>query len=52
MKKLLFLLFGLISIESFAKSFIPNTPTLDLKSYILIEPNTNTVIASFNQDAS
>ena len=51
MKKLLFLLFALISIESFAQSFIPNTPTLDLKSYILIEPNTNTVIASFNEDA-
>ena len=51
MKKLLILLFGLISIESFAQSFIPNTPTLDLKSYILIEPNTNTVIASFNEDA-
>jgi len=51
MKKLLFLLFGLISIESYAQSFIPNTPTLDLKSYILIEPNTNTVIASFNEDA-
>ena len=51
MKKLLFLLFGLISIQSFTQSFIPNTPTLDLKSYILIEPNTNTVIASFNEDA-
>ena len=51
MKKLLFLLFSLISIESFTQSFIPNTPTLDLKSYILIEPNTNTVIASFNEDA-
>ena len=51
MKKLLFILFGFISIESFAQSFIPNTPTLDLKSYILIEPNTNTVIASFNEDA-
>ena len=51
MKKLLFLLFGLISIEPFAQSFIPNTPTLDLKSYILLEPNTNTVIASFNEDA-
>ena len=51
MKKLLFLLFGLVSLESFTQSFIPNTPTLDLKSYILIEPNTNTVIASFNEDA-
>ena len=26
------------------QSFIPNPPDLDLKSYILIEPNTNTVI--------
>ena len=51
MKKLLLLLFGFISIESLTQSFIPNTPTLDLKSYILIEPNTNTVIASFNEDA-
>ena len=51
MKKLLFFLFGLVSLESFTQSFIPNTPTLDLKSYILIEPNTNTVIASFNEDA-
>ena len=47
----LFLLFGLISLESMTQSFIPNTPTLNLKSYILLEPNTNTVIASFNEDA-
>tara|TARA_A100001388_G_scaffold48584_1_gene32272 strand:- start:2364 stop:3515 length:1152 start_codon:yes stop_codon:yes gene_type:complete len=51
MKKTLFLLFGLISLESMTQSFIPNTPTLNLKSYILLEPNTNTVIASFNEDA-
>ena len=51
MKKILFLLLGLISLESFTQSSIPNTPTLDLKSYILIEPNTNTIIASFNEDA-
>tara|TARA_B100000963_G_scaffold158783_1_gene138199 strand:- start:2232 stop:3383 length:1152 start_codon:yes stop_codon:yes gene_type:complete len=51
MKKILFLLFGLISLESITQSLIPNTPILDLKSYILIEPNTNTVIASFNEDA-
>ena len=51
MKKFLFFLFGLVSLESFTQSFIPNIPTLDLKSYILIEPNTNTVIASFNEDA-
>ena len=51
MKKTLFLLFGLISLESMTQSFIPNTPPLNLKSYILLEPNTNTVIASFNEDA-
>ncbi len=51
MKKTLFILFGLISLESVTQSFIPNTPTLNLKSYILLEPNTNTVIASFNEDA-
>ena len=51
MKKTLFLLFGLISLESMTQSFIPNTPILNLKSYILLEPNTNTVIASFNEDA-
>ena len=51
MKKTLFLLLGLISLESMTQSFIPNTPTLNLKSYILLEPNTDTVIASFNEDA-
>ena len=34
-----------------AQSFVPNPPELDLKSYILIEPNTNTVIAEFNSDS-
>ena len=49
MKKLLLLT---LSISSFldAQSFIPDAPDLDLKSYILIEPNTNTVIAEFNSD--
>ena len=51
MKKILIILFGIISVESTSQSFIPNPPDLDLKSYILIEPNTNTVIASFNEDA-
>ena len=51
MKKILFLLLSLISFKSLTQSFIPNTPTLDLKSYILMEPNTNTIIASFNEDA-
>ena len=51
MKKILIILFGIISVESASQTFIPNPPDLDLKSYILIEPNTNTVIASFNEDA-
>ena len=35
----------------YAQSFVPDAPELDLKSYILIEPNTNTVIAEFNSDS-
>ena len=43
------LLFILLSSNFLSsQSFIPNAPELDLKSYILIEPNTNTVIAEFN----
>ena len=34
-----------------AQSFIPNPPSLEVKSFILIEPKTNTIIASFNEDA-
>ena len=34
-----------------SQSFVPNSPELDLKSYILIEPNTNTIIAEFNSDS-
>jgi D-alanyl-D-alanine carboxypeptidase (penicillin-binding protein 5/6) len=50
MKKLL--LIGL-SISSFlnAQSFVPNPPELNLKSYILIDPNTNYVIAEYNSDS-
>ena len=50
MKKILLLplCFSLI-INS--QSFVPNSPELDLKSYILIEPNTNTIIAEFNSDS-
>ena len=48
MKKLLFIL--LTPNLLFAQSFVPNAPELDLKSYILIEPNTNTVIAEFNSN--
>ena len=49
MKKLLLLSLS-ISFLLDAQSFIPDPPDLDLKSYILIEPNTNTVIAEFNSD--
>ena len=49
MKKLLFTLLS-TSIFVQAQSFVPDSPELDLKSYILIEPNTNTVIAEFNSD--
>jgi D-alanyl-D-alanine carboxypeptidase (penicillin-binding protein 5/6) len=38
----------LTSVFAFGQSFVPDAPELDLKSYILIEPNTNTVIAEFN----
>ena len=46
MKKLFLLL--LISNYSFSQIFVPNAPDLDLKSYILIEPTTNTIIAESN----
>ena len=38
----------LTSVFAFGQIFVPDAPELDLKSYILIEPNTNTVIAEFN----
>jgi len=41
----------LTSIFVFGQSFVPDAPELDLKSYILIEPNTNTVIAEFNSSS-
>ena len=50
MKKLLILPL-LTSIIAFGQSFVPDAPELDLKSYILIEPNTNTVIAEFNSNS-
>ena len=49
MKKLLIPL--LITNIIYAQSFVPDAPELDLKSYILIETNTNTVIAEFNSDS-
>ena len=50
MKKLLFTLLS-TSIFVQSQSFVPDSPELDLKSYILIEPNTNTVIAEFNSES-
>ena len=50
MKKLLILPL-LTSIVALGQSFVPDAPELDLKSYILIEPNTNTVIAEFNSSS-
>ncbi len=47
MKKLLIIPL-LTSAFAFGQSFVPDAPELNLKSYILIEPNTNTVIAEFN----
>jgi len=47
MKKLLIIPI-LTSAFAFGQSFVPDAPELNLKSYILIEPNTNTVIAEFN----
>ena len=49
MKKLLLL--ALISTNFIlSQSFVPNPPDLNLKSYILIDPNTNYVIAESNSD--
>ena len=47
MKKILIIPL-LTTLFAFGQSFVPDPPELDLKSYILIEPNTNTVIAEFN----
>ena len=50
MKKILIIPL-LTSVFAFGQSFVPDAPELDLKSYILIEPNTNTVIAEFNSNS-
>ena len=51
MKKIIYLLlFAPLCIELSAQSMVPKAPKLNLDSYILIEANTNTVIAEFNQD--
>lgn len=47
MKKIILTII-ILPFVAYCQSFVPNAPELDLKSYILIEPNTNTVIAEFN----
>jgi D-alanyl-D-alanine carboxypeptidase (penicillin-binding protein 5/6) len=51
MKKLIyFLLIVPFCMDLSAQSLVPKPPKLNLSSYILIEANTNTVIAEFNSD--
>ena len=48
--KIIILLTLLSSNLLLSQSFVPNAPELNLKSYMLIEPNTNTIIAESNSD--
>lgn len=50
MKKLLLTSIILFSSIAESQSFVPDSPPLDVKSYILLEPNTGTVIAEFNSE--
>ena len=51
MKKIIYLLlFTPLCIEVLSQSMVPKAPKLNLDSYILLEANTNTVIAEFNSD--
>ena len=51
MKKIFYIfLFVSFCIDGLAQSMVPNAPKLNLDSYILLEANTNTVIAEFNSD--
>ena len=50
MKKILFILLSISTIAE-SQSFVPDAPELDVKSYILIEPNTNTIIAEYNSES-
>ena len=48
--KIIILLTLLSSNLLLSQSFVPNAPELNLKSYMLLEPNTNTIIAESNSD--
>ena len=51
MKKIIYLiLLTPFCIDLFAQSMVPKAPKLNLDSYILLEANTNTVIAEFNSE--
>ena len=51
MKKIIyFILLTSFFIDLPAQSMVPKAPKLNLDSYILLEANTNTVIAEFNSD--
>ena len=50
MKKIFILLLFTSCFELYAQSFVAPAPKLDLKAYILIEPQTGTVIAEYNSD--
>ena len=51
MKKIIyFLLLAPFCLEVLAQSMVPKAPKLNLDSYILLEANTNIVIAEFNSD--
>jgi D-alanyl-D-alanine carboxypeptidase (penicillin-binding protein 5/6) len=50
MKKIFTLLLITSCLELYAQSFVAPAPKLDLKAYILIEPQTGTVIAEYNSD--
>ena len=51
MRKLIyFLLLCPFCLDLMAQSMVPKAPKLNLSSYVLLEANTNTVIAEFNSD--
>ena len=51
MKKIVcFILLAPFCLDGLAQSMVPNAPKLNLDSYILLEANTNIVIAEFNSD--
>ncbi|MEK9780192.1 MAG: D-alanyl-D-alanine carboxypeptidase family protein [Gammaproteobacteria bacterium] len=50
MKKIFTLLLFTSCLELYSQSFVAPAPKLDLKAYILIEPQTGTVIAEYNSD--